>query len=115
MNNLTTVLAKLDKVNFTSLGDNRSFNGELMGKKVVARVSIEMETMSADRINEMPIQAVISITFDGSVVAGWGCENTKDNAELVTWYVKNEARIMKNEFKTDRDNKKVSEVIWASI
>ncbi len=93
MKNFADFVSKLNKVNFTSI-DGKTLIGEFLGNEVTLNLSIKVLQFAE---TETPLQAILSLSINGSQVAFWGACDQKDNSDMVRFwnatkgYVVNEA------------------------
>lgn len=82
LNELSDVLNKLNKLNFTSVKGNALTSEE--GWSV--NYNTELSTMIHD-IEKMPVQIVLRISFKGKYIMTWGCCTNEENTEFVKWFL----------------------------
>ena len=88
MNNLTEVLAKLNKVEWTESERAQSIKGKFMNSEFEVTFRLKQGTMR----HGMPIYCTVYVHIDDVRAFTWGCEDMEEVAEFNKWFLQTESK-----------------------
>lgn len=106
-------IGKLNKINFTSVNGD-ILKGDVYGQSVEVTLSTELAN-SIDGFKNLPIQAVIRVRMSGQHIQSWGAMSSKDNSDLVAWFVTKKIETGRNEYDAEREERKTAQAIFNSL
>ena len=112
INNLVEFLAKLDKINYTSV-EGKTFKGNVLGNS--AEVTLDIKMSEGGGNNVPSLQAVLRVRMNGEHVAHWGSESVEDNDQMVNWFLGTRYVVHCNEQKEQRQAQEIGQSIFGNL
>ena len=91
MNNLTEVLAKLNKVEWTESQRGKSIKGEFMNSEFEVTFRLEQNNILSLQ-SSLPITCDIFVRIDNVHAFRWGCEDNDEIAKFQKWFLQTESK-----------------------
>jgi len=88
MENVNDFIAKLERVNFTSVNDRDTLVSD-DGFELSYHTKLQVLIGSGDDCGfvGLPVQLIFRVEKDGRYVTSWGCMELEDTTGLAKWYV----------------------------
>lgn len=108
MKKLKDLLAKLDKITFTSCEDYELIAGDCW------RVKIDFSFDNAVNTFQ-PINVVLNVYYNGSRATCWGCDGATDIEALRVWYVTKKSAIHEANYNVREAERKSAETAFENL
>lgn len=106
-------IGKLNKINFTAV-DGDILKGDVLGQAVEVTLSTELAN-SIDGFKHLPIQAIIRVRMNGQHIQSWGAVSSKDNSDLVAWFVTKKAETGRNQYDAELKARAAARAIFFAL
>lgn len=116
MENVQDFIAKLERVNFTSINDRDTLVSD-DGFKLSYTTKLQGLIGSADNCGfvGLPVQLIFRVEKDGRYVTSWGCVELEDTTELAKWYVLKVNELARITRAVERGKEQIANLLWENV